>query len=201
MALKNYRIISFLCLLIIVGSSWIPTGQAQALTGDIPTLAAFVSQVKNGRAEDLVGVYIPGQLAAQVARQPKGNTEFVTTWPNFVTQLSSASKFGSTGLIAHNHLAGQGYAGLATNQTFHLVYGNGTTSEFVVTEIQQYQALEPNSVSSTFKNLVNGESLSASELFLQAYDRPGMVVLQTCISTTQDSAWGRLFIIAEPVAK
>ena len=199
MTLKNYRFISFLCLLILLGSSWIPTGQVQALMGDIPTLSAFVSQVKNGVAEDLVGVYIPGQLAAQVTRQPKGNAGFVSPWPNFVTVFSAASRFGSTGLLAHNSLAGQGFSQLGEKQTFSLIHGDGTTSLFVVTEILRYQALEPNSVTSTFKNLEDGQFLTASELFLKVYDRPGMVILQTCISAEGNASWGRLFIIAEPI--
>ena len=205
MALKNIRFLAILCLLITLGSFWIPTGQAQALTGpkagDLPTLQAFASQIKTGTADDLVGIYIPELLAAQVIQQPEGNAGFVTPWPNFVTQFSTASRFGSTGLLAHNYLAGRGYSQLGKNQTFHLVYGNGRTSTFVVTEILRYQALEPNSVTSSFKDLENGTLLSASELFLKVYNRPGMVIFQTCISAEGDPSWGRLFIIAEPLSE
>ena len=203
MALKHIRLFSILCLLITLGSSWIPRGQARALTGprvgDLPSLQAFANEIKTGKAEELVGLYIPEILAAQVTSQPRGDAGFVNPWPNFVTVFSDASKFGSTGLLAHNYLAGQGFSQLKKHQTLNLIHGNGTTSLFVVTEILRYRAQEPNSVTSTFKNLENGESLTASELFLKVYDRPGMVILQTCISAEGNASWGRLFIIAEPI--
>lgn len=205
MALKHLRFVSILCLLITLGTSWIPRGQAHALTaprvGNLPSLQAFASQIKTGTANDLVGVYIPEILAAQVTSQPKGDAGFVTPWPDFVTQFSDAARFGSTGLLAHNYLAGQSFSQLGKNQTFNLIHGDGTTFAFVVTGILRYQALEPNSVTSTFKNLETGESLTASELFLQVYDRPGMVILQTCIAANGNPSWGRLFIIAEPLTK
>lgn len=205
MALKNLRFLGTLFLLITLVSSWIPTGNANALSGSkagsLPTLQAFASQVKTGKAEDLVGMYIPDILAAQVTKQPEGNSAFVTSWPNYVTQFSAASKYGSIGLLAHNHLAGKNFSQLGKNQSFHLVHGNGTTTVFVVTEILRFQALEPNSVSSKFKNLDNGASLSASDLFTLVYNRPGMVVLQTCIAAEGNASWGRLFIIAEPLTK
>ena len=203
MALKHIRFIAALCLLVTIGSSWIPTRLAHALagspTGRLPSLQAFASQFKNGKAEVLAGVYIPELLAAQVTQQPAGNAGFVTAWPNYVTQFSTASRFGSIGLLAHNYLAGRSFSQLGKNQTFHLVYGNGRAVTFVVTEILRYQALEPNSVTSTFKDLESGALLSTSELFLRLYNRPGVVVLQTCISAEGNSSWGRLFIIAEPL--
>ena len=205
MAHKNIRFLFILFLLITLGSSWIPTGQAQALSSsmarDLPTLQDFARQIKTGKAEDLVGIYIPEVLAAQVTKQPEGNAAFVTSWPNFVTQFSDASKFGSTGLLAHNYLAGQGFSQLDKNQTFHLVHGNGTISTFVVTEILRYQALEPNSVTSAFRDLNTGASLTASDLFMKVYNRSGMVVFQTCISAGGNASWGRLFIIAEPLTR
>lgn len=205
MALNNIHFIAKLCLVVLLGSLWIPTAQAGAMTGhqadDLPSLQAFVSQIKSGQSGELVGVYIPEILAAKVTQQPDGNAEFVTPWQDFVTQFGIASKVGSTGLLAHNYLAGQTFSKLSKDQTFHLVYGNGATTPFVVTDVLQYQALEPNSTSSTFKDLVTGESLTAPELFKKVYDRPGMVIFQTCISANGNSSWGRLFIIAEPLSQ
>ena len=205
MALKNIHCIAKLCLVVLLGSLWIPTAQARAMTGPqtdgLPSLQAFTSQIKTGQTGELVGVYIPEILAAQVAKQPDGNAEFVTPWQNFVTQFGMAAKFGSTGLLAHNYLAGQSFSKLREDQTFYLIYGDGTTSAFAVTEILRYQALEPNSVSSTFKDLHTSETLIAAELFQKIYDRPGMVIFQTCIALNGDSSWGRLFITAEPLSK
>jgi hypothetical protein len=205
MAPRNIHFFAVLCLMVTLGSLWIPTGQALAMTGpqadDLPSLQAFTSQIVTGQAGELVGVYIPEILAAHVTKQPDGNAAFVTPRQNFVTQFGIAAKFGSTGLLAHNYLAGQSFSKLGEAQTFYLIYGDGTTSAFAVTEILRYQALEPNSVSSTFKDLAAGETLTAADLFQKIYDRPGMVIFQTCIALNGNSAWGRLFIIAEPFSK
>jgi hypothetical protein len=204
MALKTIRFIAQFCLSITLASTWMPSGRAQALGhpqgGDLPSLSSFASRVANGKAGDLVGIYIPELLAAQVVRQPEGNIDFVSPWPNSVTLFGASSRFGSTGLLAHNYLAGGSFSLLAKDHTVHLVHGNGETSTFVVTEILRYQAIEPSNSSSTFKNLENGESLTASELFLKIYNRPGKIILQTCIEKNDNAVWGRLFIVAEPLS-
>jgi hypothetical protein len=71
---------------------------------------------------------------------------------------------------------------------------------FVVTEIQQYQALVPDSSSSDFIDLTTREYLNASQLFKKVYgNQSGNLILQTCIEAEQNPTWGRVFIIAEPV--
>ena len=186
-----------LCLTLI------PTGNVRALTGqsngvDLPALDTFVEQVKNGQAGELRGVYIPDALAAGVLQQPAGMSGFVSTWQNIITQFGLASKFGSTGLLAHNNLAGKSFVALQNGQKFHLIYGDGQISTFVVSEILQFQALEPTSISSSFVDLESGDILTTSELFTKIYDRPGQVILQTCIDAGNNASWGRLFIVAQP---
>jgi hypothetical protein len=161
------------------------------------SLEVFVNQVKNDRADELRGVYIPSTLAARIVQQPVGKYEFVSPWPSIVTQFGLASKLGSTGLLAHNYLAGKSFLLLKEEQKIYLVYGDGQTSAFVVREILRYQALEPKSTSSDFMDLENGDVLTASELFLKVYDRPGQIIFQTCITEDRNPAWGRMFIIAE----
>jgi len=203
MALKSIRSILILSFIVILFSTLIPTGDVQALsshfrTRRLPLLDTFVSQVKNGQANELRGVYIPEILASPVVQQPAGNNEFVSNRQNIVTQFGLASQFGSTGLLAHNDLAGEGLSLLREGQKFHLIYGNGQTVALVVTEILNYQALQPTSTSSNFVDLENGGLLTASELFLKIYNRPGQVIFQTCIAAEGNRAWGRLFVIAEP---
>jgi hypothetical protein len=97
---------------------------------------------------------------------------------NTITQFGLASQAGSTGLLAHNYLAGESFFLLRENQKFYLIYGDGQVSGFVVTEILRYKALEPASTSSRFVALENNDTLLASELFSKVYDRDGEVVLQ-----------------------
>jgi hypothetical protein len=87
---------------------------------------------------------------------------------------------------------------LEEGQKFYLIYGEGQTSTFVVTEIRHFQALKPASTSSDFVDLENSVLLTTSELFAKVYNRPGQVIFQTCISAGGNRSWGRLFVIAEP---
>lgn len=203
MALKFIRSIPFLSLIFILSTTLIPMGSVRALNdqfneADLPLLNEFVNQVKNGQAGELRGIYIPELLAARIVQQPANNNQFVSPRQNTVTQFGLASRVGSTGLLAHNYLAGERFFFLKENQKFYLVYGDGQVSAFVVTEILRYQALEPASTSSKFVGLESDDILLASELFSKVYDRDGDVVLQTCIEAEENLIWGRLFVIAEP---
>jgi len=203
MALRLPRFIFSAILILTLLSALIPTQRAWAFNdrfspGKLTLLKEFVDQVQNGHADELRGIYIPKILAARIVQQPDGKDEFVSPWDNIATQFGMASDFGSTGLLAHNYLAGKAFPLVKENQIFYLVYGDGRTSAFIVTEILQFKALEPANVSGNFTSLENGELLTASELFMKAYNRPGDVILQTCISASNDNAWGRIFIIAKP---
>jgi hypothetical protein len=203
MALKYIRSILILSFIAFLFSTLTPTGDVQALsgrfrTGRLPLLDTFISQVENGQAEELRGVYIPEILAARVVQQPTENNEFVSPRQDIMTQFGLASRFGSTGLLAHNELAGESFSQLQKGQRSYLIYGNGQISAFVITEILYYQALEPTSTSSNFVDLENGDLLTAPELFLKIYNRPDQVIFQTCIAAEGNRAWGRLFVIAEP---
>lgn len=196
MASKSINWFSVLTFIVVLCMTVIPAGEAKALTG----LDTFVEDVKNGQADELRGIYIPGILAAPVVQQPNGRADFVSSWENVVTQFSLASKVGSTGLLAHNDLAGRNFLLLKTGQEFYLIYGDGQVAAYVISEVLQYQALEPNNISSEFIDLQDtGSTLSARQLFRQIYDKPGQVILQTCITINDDPSGGRLFVIAKPL--
>jgi len=204
MALKPIRsILANITLLFLLAAAFIPAYGVQALgrnlpNDNLPLLNVFVDRVKNGQSDQLRGIYIPEILAAPVVQQPKGNNGFVSLKQNVVTQFGLASQFGSTGLLAHNNLAGISFSLLEKNQKIYLIYGDGQISTFVVTEILRYRALKPNSTSSKFIDLNTNGLLKASEVFSNVYDRQGQVIFQTCISKGDELSWGRLFVIAEP---
>jgi hypothetical protein len=202
-AVKSFRSILSFSFIMLLCATFLPTGNVRALshhinTSDLPTLEVFVEQVKNGQGGQLRGIFVPGILAAHIVQQPVGNSEFISPWDNIVTQFGMASRLGSTGLLAHNYLAGKVFTSLHVGQKFYLVYGDGETAAFTVSDILQYQALEPNSKSSEFADLKNGDILTYSGLFTEVYNRPGQVIFQTCIESENESAWGRLFVIAKP---
>jgi len=203
MTLKFARSIFILSLIAILAVTVLPARNVRALSNDsadvvLPRMDSFVAQIKDGEADELRGIYVPEILAAHIVQQPSGMEAFVSPVENVATQFRLASKVGSTGLLAHNYLAGKNFAMLKEGQEFFLIYGDGKVSAFTVSEILQYQALEPYSTSGSFVDLENDDLLTTAELFTKIYSRPGQVVLQTCIEANGNQSWGRLFVIAEP---
>jgi hypothetical protein len=67
-----------------------------------------------------------------------------------------------------------------------------------VEDIQQYQALQPFSPYSNFRDLETQSILTAEQLFNKVYRGEFHLTLQTCIENEGNLSWGRLFIIARP---
>lgn len=202
MQLKSVRTIQIYSLILILFGALLPAIKVQALANsELPSLDEFLGQVRNGEAQELVGVYIPGILAAPVVPQPAGMEEFVSPWQNVLTQFRLASRLGSTGLLAHNYLAGEAFSLLNEGQEIDLIYGDGRISVFTVTQTLQYRALAADSTSTLFVDPKTGASITSASLFARVYNRPGQVVFQTCIQKGDLPTWGRLFVIAEPSGK
>lgn len=176
-----------------------PVGVARAADRPLPSLDTFADALANGDAHVLRGVYIAGLLANPVVQQPVGDPGFVSSDRDQLTQFQQASELGSTGVLAHNFLAGGQFANIHPGRIIHLVYGDGRTSSFIVRDVMRYQALQPKSSYSAFVDLEDGRQVGASELFIHVYGRPGALVLQTCIEAQGLSTWGRLFVVAEPI--
>ncbi len=189
--------------LILASTLSLPLSAARAdgldpVTSALPSLSAFATQLLNGQGDQLRGVYARDFFADSVVQQPVGEAGFVSTADGVLTQFRGASQFGATGLLAHNYLAGQQFSQLSVGQILYLVYGDGRTQSYVITQRLRYQALQPNSDYSRFLDLQSGQSISAAALFSSIYDHRGAVILQTCIEADGIPTWGRLFVIAEP---
>jgi len=165
---------------------------------NLPDFTDFAQPVENGDVNILSGVYVPNVLALPVIQQPSGNAGYVSNKDDQATQFAMASQFGSVGLLAHNYLSGRFFSELTVGQEVRLVYGDGKVEYFVVTEILRYQALEPNSQLSSFRNLDNYEVLSAEQMFKRVYAGERHVTFQTCIAANGTVSWGRLFVVAKP---
>ena len=204
MAFKPIRIFLTLIFVTVLISVLFPPRNVYALPvpvnqPDLPGLDAFIEQVRNGQSGQLRCVYISGILAAPVVQQPNGMNGFVSPRQNVLTQFGLASKQGSTGLLAHNYLAGKAFGLLQPGQEIELIDGSGKISTFIVTDILRYQAVEPRNSLSTFIDLKNFTSISTADLFVKIYSQPGTLILQTCIQAENDPSWGRLFVIAQSV--
>lgn len=158
----------------------------------------FSRSIQNDEADVLRGVYVPDVLELPVIQQPADDPYYVSNRYGEVTQFSIASQYGNIGLLAHNTLSGEEFSGLSVGQEVRLVYGDGRVEYFVIAELLHFQALQPDSVSSSFRNLDRNETLSAGELFSRAYTGERRLVFQTCIEANGDLSWGRLFVIAFP---
>lgn len=188
-------------LLSLLTSAFLLPMQAYALDDvrSFPTLTSFRETVRDGNANALRGIYVPNVMAYPVVQQPMGYPGYVSEEAGTVTQFSIATEVGNIGLLAHNHLAGADFSQLKQGDIITLVYGNGETKQFLVEDILQFQALSPLSPYSNFKNLENGDVLTAEQLFNNVYRGEFHLTLQTCIEKDSNLSWGRLFIIAKPV--
>ena len=158
----------------------------------------FVKLVENGNVDALSGVYISNVLALPVVQQPIGNDGFVSNNNGQVTQFALASQYGNIGLLAHNYLSGKSFSQIEVGQEVRLVYGDGTIKYFLVKEVLQYQAMEPNSPWSSFRHIEDNTVLNAEQMFNRDYAGEHHVTFQTCIQAEGISTWGRLFVVAEP---
>ena len=174
---------------------------ALAMDGNADTLPGFTEfseSVQNGDVSTLRGVYVPDVFALPIVQQPSNNSGYVSNKDGELTQFNMAAKYGNVGLLAHNHLSGKLFSDIAVGQEIRLVYGDGRVEYFVVTEVLRYQALQPNSPWSSFRDLETDEKLSAGQMFKRVYFGDHHVTFQTCIEQNGELSWGRLFIIAVP---
>jgi hypothetical protein len=162
-----------------------------------PFLDQFASSLINGNAKQVVGVFVDGVLALRVVQQPASDPAYVSSDKDVATYFSLASKLtGNTGLLAHNNLAGNYFFNLKPGQSVALIYGDGNITEYVVSDIDQFQAISPSSPTSNFVNLSTGETLTATDLFYLVYGGNSQTTFQTCIAQGNDDSWGRLFVVA-----
>ena len=166
-----------------------------------PTFTDFSRTVQNGKSSDLRGVYVSDVLALPVVQQPSNNAGYVSNNNGEATQFAMASQFGNIGLLAHNHLSGKSFSQLAVGQEVRLVYGNGKVEIYIVTEVLKYQAMQPNSPYSEFRNINDNKTLTAEQMFKRVYFGDKHVTFQTCIEKDGSLSWGRLFVIAIPQAE
>ncbi len=193
---------TLLLFTIFISLAFHPT-TAQAL-GDgtaLPDFWQFARSVQNNQAGALRGVYVPDVLAFPVVQQPAGNAGYVSVSDGEITQFNMPSQFGNVGLLAHNNLSGRYFSQLTYGQEVRLVYGDGQIEYFVITHILKFQAIEPASPYSSFRDLNDSTVLTAGQLFSKVYQGNRHVTFQTCIEANGKSSWGRLFVVAIPKAQ
>ena len=196
---QTVRSASFLLAILISLFSRPIETQALGNVATLPTFSDFSKSVQNGDAKALRGVYVADVFALPIVQQPANNAAFVSPNDGVITQFSMATQYGNVGLLAHNHLSGKFFADLKVGQEVRLVYGDGKMEIFVISEVLHFQALQPNSPYSSFRDMDKDESiLTAEQMFKRAYFGDRHITFQTCINAYGNTSWGRLFVIATP---
>lgn len=199
---KDFRQFFYTIALIIIVVSLLLTpipAQAEGIGElSLPDFLTFVEGVQDGEADIIKGVYVPNVMSLPIIQQPVGNPGYVSQDADVITQFSMAAEVGNVGLLAHNHLAGQTFTNLSVGDEVRLVYGDGKIEYFIVTQTLQYQALQPYSPYSEFRDLDTSQTITADKLFREVYRGDRHVTFQVCIEANGIDAWGRLFVIAQP---
>ena len=136
-------------------------------------------------------VIVPGLFEYPVVQQG-GNPYYVSNKEDVITQFGIVKAYG---LLAHNYLVGEEFFDIEIGQSVILEFTDGTSEEFKVTKIEDFQWLSV----WEYKRLSNGEILSDLEIYDETYNRKGDVVFQTCIKKNGIKSWGLRFIIAVPL--
>ena len=114
----------------------------------------------------MVGIWVDNVLALQVVYQPSSNPGYVSTEDEVATYfLYPWQKAGNHGLLAHNYLAGRYFFNLKLGDIISLVWGDGDYEDFEITQIKDYQALQPDNPYSNFIDLDSGEQLTREQRF------------------------------------
>ncbi|HVN56248.1 MAG TPA: hypothetical protein VMT46_18100 [Anaerolineaceae bacterium] len=161
-------------------------------------MTEFISQIRNGKSGQLVGIYAPDIMALPVIQQPAKSPSFVSTAPDTLTQFGMASQYGTIGILAHNNLAGANFYKFAAGDLVALVYGDGVVKFYQIDRIQRFQALSPESPFSNFIELDHPDKqITSTELFNRIYSHGDPLVFQTCLAVRGNLSWGRIFVTAK----
>ena len=187
----------------VTGDSASALQDASAQTNELKSQQAaaelheFVTSVINGKSDTVVGIFVAENFSLPVEQQPASNGGYITHKDDLTTQFALAAQYGTIGILAHNYLAGENFFNLSNGEIITVVYGDGSTEDYLITEINDYQALQPTSPYSEFIDLETNSQLSATELFYEVYQNNGdTIVLQTCIEAEGIDSWGRHFVSA-----
>mgnify|MGYP005847246307 CR=1 FL=1 len=122
-----------------------------------------------------------------------------STLPNFVARIATS---GDPDQIAGLFLTGRLELPVLQQPNNNPGFVSSDPDSVTQFRLASQYALSPNSPYSNFVNLDDPERkiISVNDLFFSIYAQPGRLILQTCIEADGQPSWGRLFIIAAPVA-
>ncbi len=189
--------LSLIAILMVGAVAWPEPVSAGggALPAPLPTLNNFITSVMTGNRRVVTGVYADGLFALRVVQQVCRMC--VSRENGTATQFAWAQKYGVTGLIAHDWLSGSNFYGLQPGQRIELVYGDGRTETYWITQVNRYRQTMPGSTATGYIDLATGRGYDVEGMFRKVYMGTDHVTFQTCIAKDGNLSWGMLFAIAE----
>lgn len=162
-------------------------------------LSVFKVNTVFGQTGLIRGLYAPNMFAFRVVQQPIGNYLYISSLEDVVTQMQSAERYGVTGLIAHNYLAGRYFIKMRTGQEIQVILANGKYIVYRVTTIEFYQRIVPDCSTSDLIDLSNGNRMNYADVFDRFYTGEHRLTLQTCLSMNGLQNYGLVFVTSEIV--
>lgn len=198
-------ILTLIALSMLVAGPHFPVTGRQMLEGGLTTtpvrsLLPYTLAVQRSGSQDqkVSQVSVRNHFSFVVVEQPANDPGYVSSQENTLTLFRLAERFGSTGLLAHNYLAGSAFLDLTVGDKIDLAYDDGQSRSYWIFSIRKFQAVTPTSPYSAFIDLENGKQYLASELFLEIYGQVNILILQTCLDNQGVESWGRIFLQAFP---
>lgn len=121
---------------------------------------------------------------------------YVPIHPGYVAAIDAPAIV----LTAHNTSSGALFLDLTYGSQVSYtddLYAPHQQGGYTVTETIYLQALDPDDPYSDFIDMEDGRPLTTRQAWEYIYNRPGTLVLQTCVERDGLDTWGRFFVIAE----
>ncbi len=150
-----------------------------------------------GRAGPVRGVHAPGLFTLRVVQQPVGSYTYISHLDDVVTQMQTAERYGVTGLIAHNYLAGRHFFRLRAGQEIQVILANKKVRKYQVSGIHHFQRMVPTCPTSDLVDLSNGDRLNYIKVFDRYYTGDHHLTLQTCLARNGLENFGLVFFTTE----
>ena len=92
-----------------------------------------VTKTEGAGINELVGLFAPDNFEFKIIQQPLNHPEYVSEQEDSLTEFSLAKSETSTGLLAHNYLAGKHFSNLEIDDLLITISADKTISIFLLT--------------------------------------------------------------------
>jgi hypothetical protein len=146
-------------------------------------------------------VQVDGGFSLPIVQQPAGDSMYVSSRVNLLTQFSRPAQNGVTALLAHNYRSGIQFYDLRPGQKITITYGGLITREYRVVSIDKFQKLVSSDTLSDLIDLQTNTRVTSTEVYKRFYSGEPHLTFQTCLEKDGKLDWGLYFVVADPLPK